>query len=949
VSTTGQETSPTDDGARADLFARVPGVAAVLGGASPRATNGATKPSVLGVQNVSVDTVKSAVGTGRALAETLGIELPALNDIKLSDLARGSIELRIALVDDHTYKIPFGDGPPLELHVPRAPFGLALIVEIDIETVTNPDGLVEPVLGDLRVSFEANGTLPNGERAPHDLVAFPLILNPSVLQPNTGFFGGVKNLATDAAADIRLGGFTVDKSGEIHIAGDVVVVGFNHQDFHELAKPSLPRLETRLSKIADGQIIAEAAQSGSPVGGAGAKPSAATELASLKGPSLRVRDFLDAFSKVAWNGTWSAELETHARPKAPSTALYTHGALTINRELEVHGDARIEAVVEEKSVKLVVEGEADLRRARGALRGQVGHDGGMVGHGVSFTREGLTIDGVDVEALLPMDVRLPSTTTRAPRVGTPAFAESISALLGETYPPHEGNEIAFLRDGDDVFQKRLELIDKAGPGSTVLMQTFIFKDDVTGRKLVDALTAAKARGADVRVMLDTVGCIGANVDEIVTGPAVFQKLRAGGVDVVLINDPRASLTAFVTDAARLLEQAPDVLQKLEDAGATGLASFVRALADVESLEQLLQTPSKALILAALGAKARTDLPRVLALDVSDDTKRLLRGLVEDRAPELLRDLSRDHRKQLIVYGPTANGPIAEVIAGGNNVGDDYLMEPHSDGYDPTQVHKGMPLWNDLDLHVKGTGIVENTLSAFARTYQEMTGKPLDTSSVPDVPKLAQGETLRVVHHQPIAPSRTGTGDNHLTNVMLATLAGLQAGDRMVIENPYFLPIPALRDAMIDAARRGAKLTIVTNGLYENNDTPIVAQLSRRFVLRDLVAQDGIEVFEAKATAQPIHRKTMVVETRDGKTLSVVGSENLDGLSMRVNNEMFFLGGTALDPRPTARDSVAKELLADARRDTSRDVAHRVTSRDFENDTDASIVGDYITSLLMPLV
>jgi hypothetical protein len=369
---------------------------------------------------------------------------------------------------------------------------------------------------------------------------------------------------------------------------------------------------------------------------------------------------------------------------------------------------------------------------------------------------------------------------------------------------------------------------------------------------------------------------------------------------------------------------------------------------------LAQDPGRLLTLAGQAMLSRAELPSLSSPPLPPGTLADLRRIAADHAPELLRGLGRDHRKQLVVYGHDVAGqPMAAVMAGGNNVGDDYLLSPDSPEYEPAGRHAGQPLWNDAELLVRGSSLVASTSKSFATTWNESASATAGVAFVPGaVPIVDAGDDamLRMVHHQPIATSQTGTGDNHLTNVLLATLEGLSVGDTLVIENPYFIPVPALRDAMVAAARRGARLTVVTNGPNDNNDALMVSQLSRRFALRELVAEPNIAVHETLGSAQPVHRKTVAVHTSTGHTLSVVGSENLDGLSTRINREMFVLGGSALDDRRLpSPDVTTAALLQDAARDTAPGVSRRLGAADFANDSEGALVGDYVLSLLLPFV
>ena len=83
-----------------------------------------------------------------------------------------------------------------------------------------------------------------------------------------------------------------------------------------------------------------------------------------------------------------------------------------------------------------------------------------------------------------------------------------------------GNRITPLAGGDEAYPQMLAAISGAARG--VVLASYIFRDDEAGGKFVDALIAAKARGVEVRVLLDSVG----------TGylfSPILARLRRGGV------------------------------------------------------------------------------------------------------------------------------------------------------------------------------------------------------------------------------------------------------------------------------------------------------------------------------------------------------------------------------------------------------------------------------------
>jgi len=77
-----------------------------------------------------------------------------------------------------------------------------------------------------------------------------------------------------------------------------------------------------------------------------------------------------------------------------------------------------------------------------------------------------------------------------------------------------GNSIEMLHNGERAYPAMLREIDAAE--SHVLLSTYIFETNRTGRKFVDALVRAVGRGVDTRVIIDGVG-------------GLYSRPRAGGL------------------------------------------------------------------------------------------------------------------------------------------------------------------------------------------------------------------------------------------------------------------------------------------------------------------------------------------------------------------------------------------------------------------------------------
>lgn len=67
----------------------------------------------------------------------------------------------------------------------------------------------------------------------------------------------------------------------------------------------------------------------------------------------------------------------------------------------------------------------------------------------------------------------------------------------------DGNRVEPLLNGDEAYPAMLAAIEGAERSVTLL--TYIFDNDRVGRRFIDALVAAQARGVDVRVLVDAVG------------------------------------------------------------------------------------------------------------------------------------------------------------------------------------------------------------------------------------------------------------------------------------------------------------------------------------------------------------------------------------------------------------------------------------------------------------
>jgi cardiolipin synthase len=207
---------------------------------------------------------------------------------------------------------------------------------------------------------------------------------------------------------------------------------------------------------------------------------------------------------------------------------------------------------------------------------------------------------------------------------------------------------------------------------------------------------------------------------------------------------------------------------------------------------------------------------------------------------------RDHRKTLVVDGGTA-------VVGGLCISNNWAGR--ADG-----GHN----WRDTALLVRGpvAGDVGSAFeSMWRRAVMEEVPVPSLFSETPSVP------CGMVAADQP--------GAHHVASIYLWLAA--QAQRSLDITDAYLVTPEPVVAAFEAAARRGVSVRFLLPG---NNNHPFAAASARRRYARLLAA--GARIYEWRGMM--VHAKTVVA---DGE-VSVVGSSNLDPLSMTRNYELNLL-------------------------------------------------------------
>ena len=212
--------------------------------------------------------------------------------------------------------------------------------------------------------------------------------------------------------------------------------------------------------------------------------------------------------------------------------------------------------------------------------------------------------------------------------------------------------------------------------------------------------------------------------------------------------------------------------------------------------------------------------------------------------------NRTHRKLLIIDGHTG-------FTGGVGIAEEWT----GNAQDPQH-------WRDTHFRVEGP-VVAHMQSVFMDNWIKASGNVLHGPAYfPEITERADsGEG--VAHMFGSSPT-SGSDDMELMYLMSITAAT----HSIHLASAYFVPDGLAINALVEAARRGVKVRIVTPG--KRIDTHTVREASRA-CWGDLL-KAGVEIFEYQPTM--FHCKLLVVD----EYLVSVGSTNFDARSFKLNDE-----------------------------------------------------------------
>lgn len=174
-------------------------------------------------------------------------------------------------------------------------------------------------------------------------------------------------------------------------------------------------------------------------------------------------------------------------------------------------------------------------------------------------------------------------------------------------------------------------------------------------------------------------------------------------------------------------------------------------------------------------------------------------------------------------------------------------------------------WRELSLRIKG-GLSQGLLEAILKNYRLRNIYKLDKKRHTRVIRFDEFEIIRDVPSILI---------QKIKNKYLKLIK--QAKKQIIIETPYFLPTKMLREALIDASRRGVSVKVFTPG---RSDVAVV-NILRQYNMGKLF-EAGVEIHFF--TPSNLHSKLLIVDDT-----FCVGSPNFDYRSFRYQFEIILSG------------------------------------------------------------
>jgi cardiolipin synthase len=261
---------------------------------------------------------------------------------------------------------------------------------------------------------------------------------------------------------------------------------------------------------------------------------------------------------------------------------------------------------------------------------------------------------------------------------------------------------------------------------------------------------------------------------------------------------------------------------------------------------------------------------------------------------------RDHRKVVIVDGE-------HVFVGGANVADRYINKA------------GQPYWRDTHLYIRGPAVFYFQYLFFSN-WQYITGRlpVLDTTFFTNFPMNDENHLVQVA----------ASGPDTSPNIMLSTTSAIYAArQRIFITTPYFIPVEAISDALMQVAATGLDVRIL---VPRKGDSRLVNAAAYSYYADLLKAGVRLYFYERGF----LHTKSMLIDD----DFSMIGTANLDVRSQELNFEV-----NALIYDKEMNASLEQEF-----RDDLKD-ASEITLDDWSRRSRFKVFFEHLARLLSPLL
>jgi len=412
-------------------------------------------------------------------------------------------------------------------------------------------------------------------------------------------------------------------------------------------------------------------------------------------------------------------------------------------------------------------------------------------------------------------------------------------LVNDSYGVWRQSGVAFVRPGYDSLQMRMTLLDQAT--TSVRVQSFIMAGDETGQMFANKLIELASRGVQVQFLLDDTAVIFKGSQNL------YYYLTSHGIKVMGYRPVWMQIA-----------NNPSVFERIFS-GTTFSERFGGAL-----------TAAK----------------------------------IENH---------RFHEKIMVIDAEVPGRGIGMV--GGTNIANEY--------YDIIGEPTGVK-WRDQDMIVQGdiaadlarafdsnvgdaeainqgatstglSGTIEQFLSGARGTFGNSNARgielrPYAMRQIYDA--LQQNvllrwdqANLRMIHHRPL--------HNEFKAEQRFVDAITNANREVIIVNPYVIPSDAMLSTLINTARRGVRIKILTNSL-ESGDTPTVQEIGRSFY-KSLI-------LETQPSARWPGSVPIAIYEWGGDKVFKNGFSNFHAKYMIVDRQIAFLGSFNLDPRSSVFNS-----------------------------------------------